>query len=58
MVTGKRKKYSNEERRNIMNEYARKRNMFEKDHLGAFTKIFLLNEDQMNDYRKYYDFSY
>ena len=50
MVSGKRKKYSNEERKNHMNEEAKKRNAYEQEHLGGFTKIFVLNEEQMNEY--------
>ena len=26
--------------------------------MGGFTKIFLLSEEQMGEYRKFYDFSY
>lgn len=57
MMSGKRKKYSPEERQALLIEEARKRDEYEKAHLGRFAKIFILNEDQLADYRKYYDFS-
>ena len=57
MMSGKRKKYTPEEKQALIIEQARKRDQYEKDHLGRFTKIFMLNEDQLADYKKYYDFS-
>jgi tubulin polyglutamylase TTLL6/13 len=48
MLTGKRKKYSNEERKIYMIEEAKKRDDYERDNLGGFTKIFLLSEEQMS----------
>ena len=41
-----------------MNEEAKKRNAYEQEHLGGFTKIFILSEDQMAQFRKFYDFSF
>ena len=41
-----------------MNEQARKRDAFEVDHMGGYTKIFLLSEDQMAENKKFYDFAY
>ena len=41
-----------------MEEYSRKRDTFEKNNLGNFRKIFLLCEEQMNDFQKYYDYSF
>lgn len=57
MMSGKRKKYTPEERQALIIEEARRRDEYEKQHLGRFTKIFILNEDQLADYKKYYDFS-
>lgn len=58
MVSGKRKKYTNEERRTYMNEEARKRDAYEADHLGGFTKIFVISEEQMAENKKFYDYSF
>lgn len=44
MVTGKRKKYSNQERKAYMIEQAKRRDQYEAQNLGAFTKIFMLSE--------------
>lgn len=57
MMSGKRKKYSPEERQALLIEEARRRDEHEKAHLGRFTKIFILGEEQLADYRKYYDFA-
>lgn len=57
MMSGKRKKYSPEERQALLIEEARRRDEYEKAHLGRFTKIFILGEDQLAEYRKYYDFA-
>ena len=58
MVSGKRKKYSNEERKVFMAEEAQKRNDYEEKNLGQFKKIFLTSETQMKDYIKYYDYAF
>ena len=58
MVTGKRKKYSNQERKAYMIEQARKRDQYESENLGGFTKIFMVSEDQMNQHKKFYDYAY
>lgn len=58
MVTGKRKKYSNQERKAYMIEQARKRDEYQSKNLGGFTKIFMLSEEQMNDHKKFYDYAY
>jgi hypothetical protein len=57
MLTGKRKKFTNEERKIYMIEEAKKRDEYEKENMGGFTKIFLLSEEQMNEYRKFYDYA-
>jgi tubulin polyglutamylase TTLL6/13 len=57
MVTGKRKKYTPEERLIIMREEAKRRNDYERKNMGGFEKIFLLNEEQFLQYKKFYDFS-
>ena len=58
MITGKRKKYSTEERKSMMVEEAKKRNIFEDNHMGAYKKIFLLHQEQMNQYQKYYEYAF
>ena len=58
MVSGKRKKFSNEERKIYMAEEAQKRNYCEEENLGKFKKIFLHSEDQMKEYIKYYDYAF
>lgn len=57
MISGKRKKYTAEERRVNCIEEARKRDEHEAKNMGRFTKIFLLSEQQMQEHKKYYDFS-
>ena len=57
MMSGKRKKYTPQERQALTVEQARRRDQYEKQHLGRFTKIFILNEDQLSDYKRFYDFS-
>jgi|688.fasta_scaffold184783_3 hypothetical protein len=56
-MSGKRKKYTPEERQALIIEEARKRDEYEKNHLGRYTKIFIINEDQFKSYKKYYDYS-
>lgn len=58
MMTGKRRRYTNEERKNYMNEEARKRDKYEANNMGNYTKIFVLNEEQMLDYHKYYEYAF
>ena len=57
MMSGKRKKYTIEERRILMKEEAEKRNEYEKNNMGAFKKIFILNQEQFLDYKRFYEFS-
>ena len=57
MMSGKRKKYTPEERKAMVIEEARKRDEHQKDNLGRYTKIFILNENQLAQYKKYYDYS-
>ena len=54
MMSGKRKKYTLEERRILMKEEAERRNEYEKNNLGRFNKIFILNQDQFLEYKKFY----
>lgn len=54
MMSGKRKKYTLEERRILMREEAERRNEYEKNNLGRFKKIFILNQDQFLEYKKFY----
>lgn len=58
MVSGKRRKYTNEERKLHMNEEAKKRDAYEADHIGGYTKIFLISEDQLLENKKFYDYAY
>jgi tubulin polyglutamylase TTLL6/13 len=44
MMSGKRKKYTPEERQALIIEEARRRDEYEKQHMGRFTKIFILGE--------------
>lgn len=57
MMSGKRKKYTPEERIALSIEQSKKRDEHQKDNLGRYTKIFMLNEAQFNEYKKFYDFS-
>ena len=57
MMSGKRKKYTAEERKILMKEEAQKRNEYEKKNMGAFKKIFIKNPEQFQQYKKYYDFA-
>ena len=57
MMSGKRKKYTAEERKILMKEEAQKRNEYEKKNMGAFEKIFIKNQEQFQQYKKYYDFA-
>lgn len=57
MMSGKRKKYTPEERAANVIEENKKRNQHQANNLGRFTKIFILNEDQLNQHKKYYDFA-
>lgn len=41
-----------------MNEQARQRNMYEEENMGNYTKIFVLSEQQMLDYRSYYEYAF
>jgi hypothetical protein len=54
MMSGKRKKYTLEERRILMKEEAERRNEYEKNNLGRFKKIFILNQDQFLEYKRFY----
>ena len=54
MMSGKRKKYTLEERRILMREEAERRNEYEKNNLGRFKKIFILNQDQFLEYKRFY----
>ena len=56
-MSGKRKKYTAEERKILMKEEAQKRNEYEKKNMGAFEKIFIKNQEQFQQYKKYYDFA-
>ena len=57
LITGKREKYTNEERIANAVEEARRRDEHEKKNTGNYTKIFLLGEEQLKEYRKYYDYA-
>lgn len=41
-----------------MIEQAKVRDEYESENFGGFTKVFMLSEEQMNEYKKFYDFSY
>ena len=56
-MSGKRKKYTPEERQHLAAEEARKRNQYESHNLGRYTKIFILCQEQFNDYKKFYDYA-
>lgn len=57
MMSGKRKKYTMEERKILMKEQAERRNEYQKNNMGSFTKIFILSQEQFLNYKKYYDFA-
>ena len=57
MMTGKRKKYTPEEKIAQSIEESKKRDEHQRDNLGRYAKIFMLNETQFNQYKKFYDFS-
>ena len=57
MVTGKRKKYTPEERIILSLEETKKRNQYEAKNMGHYTKIFITDEEQFKTYKKYYDFA-
>lgn len=48
MVSGKRRKYTPEERIALSLEESKRRDEHEASHMGRFTKIFMLNEEQFN----------
>lgn len=54
MITGKRIKYTQDERQYLMQKYAKIRDDHEKDNMGGFTKIFCKSQQQMLKYGKYY----
>lgn len=41
-----------------MIEQARKRDQYQMENIGGFTKIFMLSQEQMNQYKKYYDYAF
>jgi len=61
MVTGKRKKYTMEERKILMQEQMKKRNEHEEKVLSTgrngYKKIFLLSKEQMKQYEPFYNFA-
>ena len=57
MLSGKRKKYTPEERNILAMEEARRRDDHESNNLGGYTKIFMTSQEQFVQYKKYYDFA-
>lgn len=46
MLSGKRKKYTLEEKQSFIRLYAQERNLYEASHLGNYTKIFVNTSEQ------------
>ena len=58
LITGKRKKYTEEEKEWLMNQAVVERDEMESGRLGGFEKIYPLSEEQVGRYERYFKAAY
>lgn len=57
-MTGKRKKYTEEEKEGLSREAQQQRNQQEDCKLGGFKKIYPLSEEQVKKYKRFFQYSH
>ena len=57
-MSAKRKKYTDEERYALIDREAYKRDLYELENLGGFTRVYPVSQGQIEEYSRFFDLAY